>query len=120
MKARIVLAVGIAITVIVGLVLVLGTLSGPERSLGPNSDRKSTRLNSSHGSISYAVFCLKKNRMARPQNALRRNRYIAAVTAPPLTRRTTYRTTTRTPATSIVRHVDRLCQMRERTPRHRT
>src|SRR3989337_3242375 len=24
-------------------------------------DRKSTRLNSSHGSISYAVFCLKKN-----------------------------------------------------------
>src|SRR5207245_7561208 len=63
MKARIVLAVGIAITVIVGLVLVLGTLSGPERSLGPNSDRKSTRLNSSHGSISYAVFCLKKNKL---------------------------------------------------------
>src|SRR6266852_8118382 len=28
------------------------------RSLG--LDRKSTRLNSSHGSISYAVFCLKK------------------------------------------------------------
>src|SRR5690348_17984028 len=25
-------------------------------------DRKSTRLNSSHPSISYAVFCLKKNR----------------------------------------------------------
>src|SRR5207245_10797717 len=25
-----------------------------------SSDRKSTRLNSSHGSISYAVFCLKK------------------------------------------------------------
>src|SRR3989337_4030144 len=24
-------------------------------------DRKRTRLNSSHGSISYAVFCLKKN-----------------------------------------------------------
>src|SRR6266542_1207307 len=28
-------------------------------------DRKSTRLNSSHGSISYAVFCLKKKKMAR-------------------------------------------------------
>src|SRR5207245_3068680 len=29
-------------------------------------DRKSTRLNSSHGSISYAVFCLKKkNRSTR-------------------------------------------------------
>src|SRR5207245_10032793 len=27
-----------------------------------NSDRKSTRLNSSHGSISYAVFCLKKKK----------------------------------------------------------
>src|SRR6266542_6157928 len=26
----------------------------------PGIDRKSTRLNSSHGSISYAVFCLKK------------------------------------------------------------
>src|SRR5207245_10814193 len=26
----------------------------------PHQDRKSTRLNSSHGSISYAVFCLKK------------------------------------------------------------
>src|SRR5699024_12220837 len=26
------------------------------------SDRKSTRLNSSHVSISYAVFCLKKNK----------------------------------------------------------
>src|SRR5438128_7064408 len=30
--------------------------------LAPNPDRKSTRLNSSHGSISYAVFCLKKKR----------------------------------------------------------
>src|SRR3712207_8563886 len=26
-------------------------------------DRKSTRLNSSHANISYAVFCLKKNRI---------------------------------------------------------
>src|SRR5271169_5915304 len=28
----------------------------------PTGDRKSTRLNSSHGSISYAVFCLKKKK----------------------------------------------------------
>src|SRR2546429_5115082 len=28
----------------------------------PPRDRKSTRLNSSHGYISYAVFCLKKKR----------------------------------------------------------
>src|SRR3712207_6020767 len=27
---------------------------------GPQGDRKSTRLNSSHAKISYAVFCLKK------------------------------------------------------------
>src|SRR2546422_8206787 len=28
----------------------------------PHGDRKSTRLNSSHGYISYAVFCLKKKK----------------------------------------------------------
>src|SRR5258707_4283747 len=28
-------------------------------------DRKSTRLNSSHANISYAVFCLKKKKIAR-------------------------------------------------------
>src|SRR2546422_1776994 len=28
-------------------------------------DRKSTRLNSSHGYISYAVFCLKKKKIMR-------------------------------------------------------
>src|SRR3712207_7470441 len=28
--------------------------------LEPDQDRKSTRLNSSHANISYAVFCLKK------------------------------------------------------------
>src|SRR6266487_5285315 len=36
-------------------------------------DRKSTRLNSSHPSISYAVFCLKKKKhdqIARPFRAL--------------------------------------------------
>src|SRR2546429_2971470 len=30
--------------------------------LEPMLDRKSTRLNSSHGYISYAVFCLKKKK----------------------------------------------------------
>src|SRR3712207_7261215 len=29
---------------------------------GPRGDRKSTRLNSSHANISYAVFCLKKKK----------------------------------------------------------
>src|SRR5690348_18207695 len=32
------------------------------RQRGRRGDRKSTRLNSSHPSISYAVFCLKKKR----------------------------------------------------------
>src|SRR5438128_4870858 len=31
-------------------------------------DRKSTRLNSSHGSISYAVFCLKKKKQKNKNN----------------------------------------------------
>src|SRR3712207_8419089 len=29
----------------------------------PGADRKSTRLNSSHANISYAVFCLKKKKI---------------------------------------------------------
>src|SRR5258707_2142387 len=31
--------------------------------LRPRRDRKSTRLNSSHANISYAVFCLKKKKI---------------------------------------------------------
>src|SRR6266542_4743189 len=37
---------------------------------GPRRDRKSTRLNSSHGSISYAVFCLKKKKIHQDQGGL--------------------------------------------------
>src|SRR5256885_3958674 len=33
-----------------------------------SSDRKSTRLNSSHLVISYAVFCLKKKKQNRPRH----------------------------------------------------
>src|SRR2546422_6858644 len=42
----------------------LAALLGLERVLPPLNrlDRKSTRLNSSHGYISYAVFCLKKKK----------------------------------------------------------
>src|SRR5688572_31989625 len=35
---------------------------GMAQALGFNQDRKSTRLNSSHSQISYAVFCLKKKK----------------------------------------------------------
>src|SRR5439155_24716314 len=34
-----------------------------EKPVGRSEDRKSTRLNSSHVAISYAVFCLKKKKM---------------------------------------------------------
>src|SRR3989449_4039955 len=34
-------------------------------ALDGKGDRKSTRLNSSHGYISYAVFCLKKKKIKR-------------------------------------------------------
>src|SRR2546429_6601786 len=39
-----------------------GELLEHARALGVGEDRKSTRLNSSHGYISYAVFCLKKKK----------------------------------------------------------
>src|SRR5689334_23561635 len=37
----------------------------PRDRAGNLPDRKSTRLNSSHSSISYAVFCLKKKKKTR-------------------------------------------------------
>src|SRR5437763_9899690 len=40
---------------------------GPARRAG---DRKSTRLNSSHRCISYAVFCLKKKKKKKIKNNL--------------------------------------------------
>src|SRR5207249_5861033 len=42
---------------------ILGASNVP---LPSNTDRKSTRLNSSHVSISYAVFCLKKQKTTPP------------------------------------------------------
>src|SRR2546430_13578897 len=58
-------------------VLLVSVEQGTDRTVGTivrdvpcstltSRDRKSTRLNSSHSQISYAVFCLKKNRPSRP------------------------------------------------------
>src|SRR5207249_10392898 len=48
---------------------------GPEEPVaGGQEDRKSTRLNSSHVSISYAVFCLKKKKHLTISTT---NRYVA-------------------------------------------
>src|SRR3712207_8393187 len=37
----------------------------PSHRCGAQGDRKSTRLNSSHANISYAVFCLKKKKLLK-------------------------------------------------------
>src|SRR5258708_14081164 len=45
----------------------LGTYDGGRGDVEPLPDRKSTRLNSSHQIISYAVFCLKKKNKKKKQ-----------------------------------------------------
>src|SRR2546430_5291330 len=45
-----------------------GDRAGPAGG-APDVDRKSTRLNSSHSQISYAVFCLKKKKKIRQVNS---------------------------------------------------
>src|SRR5438876_3198577 len=48
----------------------------PRRSIEfPQLDRKSTRLNSSHPSISYAVFCLKKKKKNKNKNINKTKKY---------------------------------------------
>src|SRR3712207_8524731 len=42
---------------------------GPQAPERPAQDRKSTRLNSSHANISYAVFCLKKKNFSLTNNS---------------------------------------------------
>src|SRR5690348_17858166 len=44
-------------------------------------DRKSTRLNSSHPSISYAVFCLKKKKQTKNHNLHTHNKQTEHVAA---------------------------------------
>src|SRR3712207_6959701 len=40
-----------------------GAFTHPLATCASSADRKSTRLNSSHANISYAVFCLKKKKI---------------------------------------------------------
>src|SRR5438309_7136440 len=58
-----VVAVGDDLSVAVQVAQAVGQL-GERDELRAFEDRKSTRLNSSHSSISYAVFCLKKKKTA--------------------------------------------------------
>src|SRR2546427_5045875 len=45
-----------------------GEITGSEDLFVDGIDRKSTRLNSSHSQISYAVFCLKKKKQRTKQS----------------------------------------------------
>src|SRR5699024_12203464 len=55
---------GAVIVLVAASIFVLALLFSPKQGLvwQKMKDRKSTRLNSSHVSISYAVFCLKKKK----------------------------------------------------------
>src|SRR5690606_41628666 len=72
-QARVSLSKGHPRPVQKGITISAGTGAQHDFTLPPieQEDRKSTRLNSSHVKISYAVFCLKKkrpNRTARAQS----------------------------------------------------
>src|SRR2546422_1754095 len=54
-------------------------LNGIDNNIYPRADRKSTRLNSSHGYISYAVFCLKKKTIREEKFTQLCNRSVIAV-----------------------------------------
>src|SRR5689334_23783096 len=50
-------------------------VGSPRVPSGTAPDRKSTRLNSSHSSISYAVFCLKKKKKKKTKINILSNKY---------------------------------------------
>src|SRR2546430_1308373 len=52
-----------------------------KKSVSKRPDRKSTRLNSSHSQISYAVFCLKKDNLLFPIGARDMPEVVAVVTS---------------------------------------
>src|SRR5689334_24211962 len=67
-----------------GLLLLHRSIPGGSQKSRHLLDRKSTRLNSSHSSISYAVFCLKKkkkfkNHTIRVSTVVHRTRVAAVV-----------------------------------------
>src|SRR5687768_17956920 len=62
-----------------------GSDPGPRRPRDGAQDRKSTRLNSSHGYISYAVFCLKKKKKKKQKHQQTHNTDMACYTNKPST-----------------------------------
>src|SRR5690348_2974510 len=59
----------------------------------PNKDRKSTRLNSSHPSISYAVFCLKKKKKKKKKKKQKQTIVTKNITEPTINTKTIYKST---------------------------
>src|SRR2546427_9163662 len=57
------------------------------RLVAVRTDRKSTRLNSSHSQISYAVFCLKKKKKQSPPRLPRPSSQPTPLYPPPLSHR---------------------------------
>src|SRR5688572_31146351 len=73
-------SIGLAVGAVVAL-LAGQLFSGVLYGVGPRDpvDRKSTRLNSSHSQISYAVFCLKKKKKNEQHPAKRYAEYVLAI-----------------------------------------
>src|SRR3989440_1749796 len=80
------------------------TLGNDSKIIGAQLDRKSTRLNSSHDQISYAVFCLKKKTVRQP--------VLASVSDYPVVERTNV------PARSLNKHRTMRSTHVRRTPPH--
>src|SRR2546422_2699231 len=59
-----------------------GRRRGDEHRLRHHGDRKSTRLNSSHGYISYAVFCLKKKKIIANLGSKNHTTHITKIITP--------------------------------------
>src|SRR2546421_4351283 len=57
-------------------ILLWSSMRRASRHRSRERDRKSTRLNSSHDQISYAVFCLKKKKKTNNDNMLVQNKRI--------------------------------------------
>src|SRR5947209_14449893 len=69
---------------IVQLISGNNVLPGGDGSVCAIADRKSTRLNSSHANISYAVFCLKKKKKKQQRYSPRRRCYVSLHRRAPL------------------------------------
>src|SRR5688572_31711286 len=59
-----------------GVAIDVNTIRKDGASLPMKEDRKSTRLNSSHSQISYAVFCLKKKKKKTKLKTQKENTYV--------------------------------------------